>query len=60
LRQPVLAVVEALVEVVGFERLGAGVLGFAPGFGFGEAGDCEVFARRVRGTGEVEIGGGDC
>lgn len=49
------------MEVVGFERLGAGVLGFAPGFGFGEAGGCEVFARRVGGTGgEVEVEGGDC
>jgi hypothetical protein len=48
------------VEVVGFERLSAGVLGFALGFGFGEAGGCEVFARRVRGTGgEVEGGGED-
>jgi hypothetical protein len=59
LRQLVLAVVEVLAEVVGFERLGAGVLGFALGFGFSEAGGCEVFARRVRGTrGEVEVGRG--
>jgi len=49
------------VEVVGFERLGAGVLDFALGFRFGEAGGCEVFARRVKGTGgEVEVGDGDC
>jgi hypothetical protein len=59
LRQPVLAVVEVLAEVVGFERLGAGVFGFAIGFGFGEAGGCKVFARRVEGIGEVEVGGGD-
>jgi hypothetical protein len=38
LRQLVFAVVKALVEVIGFERLVAGVLGFALGFGFGEAG----------------------
>jgi len=48
LRQLVLAVFEVLVEVVGFERLGAGVLGFALGFGFGEAGSCEVFAQKWR------------
>jgi hypothetical protein len=60
LRQLVLAVVEVLVEVVGFERLGAGVLGFALGFGFGEAGGCEAFARRVMGTGgEVEVRAGN-
>jgi hypothetical protein len=61
LRQLVLAVVEVLAEVVGFERLGVGVFGFALGFGFGEAGGCKVFARRVKGTGgEVEVGGGGC